>query len=81
MNKTLTLYTRAGCSLCEDMAAAVDGLLADRAIPVEHRDVDANPDLKARFGWDVPLLFDGETELARHRLDPVAFRAWLAGNA
>lgn len=80
MSKTLTLFTRTGCSLCEDMAAAVEGLLAGRAIRVVHRDVDTDPVLKTRFGWDVPLLFDGEMELARHRLDPVSFRAWLAGN-
>lgn len=78
MSKALTLITRTGCSLCDEMAAAVDGLLAGRAVEIVHRDVDADPDLKARFGWDVPLLFDGETELARHRLDPAAFRAWLA---
>lgn len=81
MSKGLILYTRTGCPLCEEMEAAVEGLLAGRTIAIARVDVDADAALKARYGWDVPLLFHGETEIARHRLDPAAFRAWLAGNA
>lgn len=40
-------------------------------------DVDADPVLKARFGWDVPLLFDGDAEICRHELNLPAFQAWL----
>ncbi|MFN3715451.1 MAG: glutaredoxin family protein [Thiobacillus sp.] len=80
MNKSLTLYTRAGCPLCEEMEAAIEGLRAGRTVAVARIDVDADAALKTRYGWDVPLLFDGETEIARHRLDPAVFRAWLAGN-
>jgi glutaredoxin len=81
VNKRLTLYTRAGCPLCEEMEAAAEGLLAGRAIGIARIDVDADPALKARYGWDVPLLFDGDTELGRHRLDPAAIRMWLAAQA
>ncbi|KAB2318001.1 glutaredoxin family protein [Betaproteobacteria bacterium SCN1] len=81
MTRTLILYTRAGCPLCEEMAAAAEGLLAGHAVGIATVDVDADPVLKARYGWDVPLLFDGGTELGRHRLDPAAIRAWLAAQA
>lgn len=77
MSKRLTLYSRTGCPLCEEMEAAVEGLLGDQAIGIDRVDVDADPALKARFGWDVPLLFDGETEIGRHRLDPASFSDWL----
>ena len=40
-------------------------------------DVDNDSSLKARFGWDVPLLFDGDAEICRHEFDAVAFAAWL----
>lgn len=40
-------------------------------------DIDKDADLKARFGWDVPLLFDGEREICRHTFNPVSFDAWL----
>ena len=77
MSKPLTLYTRTGCPLCEEMEAALEGLLAGRRIGIDRVDVDADPALKARFGWDVPLLFDGETEIARHRLTPALWSDWL----
>lgn len=77
MSRALTLYTRAGCPLCEDMAAAVEPLLAGGGHRLQPVDVDAEPALKARYGWDVPLLFDGETEICRHELDRVALLEWL----
>jgi hypothetical protein len=71
----LTLYTRAGCPLCEDMAEQVRARMgAHRLTEV---DVDGDPSLKARFGWDVPLLFDGDAEICRHEFDAVAFGGWL----
>ncbi len=44
-------------------------------------DVDADSLLKAEYGWDVPLLFDGNTEICRHQLDLPAFQEWLRVNA
>ena len=74
---TLTLYTRAGCPLCEEMEAAVSNLLRGTRHSLECVDVDADPLLKSRFGWEVPLLFDGNTELCRHELSLPAFQEWL----
>ena len=77
MSKSLTLFTRSGCPLCEEMAEAVRSLMAGsphRLVPV---DVDADPLLKAKYGWEVPLLFDGENEICRHELNLAAFREWL----
>lgn len=81
MNKTLTLYTRVGCPLCEDMASHALELTKATGHGLDPVDVDADPDLKARYGWDVPLLFDGDTELCRHQLDLPAFQDWLRANA
>lgn len=78
--RLLTLYSRARCPLCEEMAASVAPLAAAAGVRVRAVDVDADPALKSRFGWDVPLLFAGEREICRHRLDLPAVRAWLAGN-
>jgi len=78
--RLLTLYSRAQCPLCEDMAAAVGPLAAAAGVPLRTLDVDADPALRSRFGWDVPLLFAGEREICRHRPDLAAIRGWLAGN-
>ena len=77
MAKTLTLYTRAGCPLCEDMADAVQTLLAGSPHGLAQVDVDADATLRSRYGWDVPLVFDGDTELFRHQLNLPVLREWL----
>ncbi|WP_324779147.1 glutaredoxin family protein [Thiobacillus sedimenti] len=81
MASTLTLYTRAGCPLCEEMAAAVAGVLAGSPHRVDAVDVDRDPALRAQYGWDVPLLFDGEHEICRHELNLAALREWLRARA
>jgi hypothetical protein len=56
------------------MAEAVRARLGARRL--REVDVDADADLKARYGWDVPLLFDGDREICRHAFDADAFAAW-----
>jgi len=62
------------------MAAEVGALIAGTGHCLAPVDVDAEPSLKANFGWDVPLLFDGDTEICRYRLNLPAFREWLRAN-
>lgn len=59
------------------MAAEVRLRLAASGHVVQGVDVDADPALQQQYGWDVPLLFDGATEICRHQLDLDAFQAWL----
>jgi len=57
----LTVYTREGCALCEEMIAELGALIAARGIAVEILDVDADERARARYGLKVPvLLADGE---------------------
>jgi hypothetical protein len=59
------------------MAAEVRVLIAGSGHELSPVDVDTDPSLKARNGWDVPLLFDGATEICRHQLNLPAFQEWL----
>jgi hypothetical protein len=63
------------------MAAEVHALLAGTGHVLGYADVDADPLLKARYGWDVPLLFDGDVEICRHQINLPAFQEWLRLNA
>ena len=76
--RCLTLYTRRGCPLCDEMAAALAARLSGEPVRLSIVDVDTQADLKARFGWDVPLLFIGNSEICRHQLDIRALNNWLA---
>jgi hypothetical protein len=62
--------------MAEHVLALIAGT-GHRLVPV---DVDADPLLKAKFGWDVPLLFDGDTEICRHQLNLPVFQEWVAAN-
>ena len=66
--------------MCEDMAEHVRTLIAGTGHDLVPVDVDADPSLKARYGWDVPLLFGGDTEICRHQLNLPAFQEWLRLN-
>jgi thioredoxin reductase (NADPH) len=75
----LTLLTRAYCHLCDEMRAEVVPLAAAAAVPVDEIDVDADPDLEARWGDRVPVLLAGEHELFHYRVDLAVLTAYLAG--
>jgi len=72
------LLMRSYCHLCEEMEAVVAPLLAAAGLPLERVDVDADPALEERYGWDVPVLLHGAAVICRHRADAAAVRAWLA---
>jgi hypothetical protein len=58
----LTLLTREGCGLCEELLLELAALRArEPAIPAEELvDVDADPALQRRWGLKLPvLLLDG----------------------
>lgn len=69
MDRTLTLYGRAYCHLCDDMAAALEPLLAEHRCALEVVDVDASPELEARYGERVPVLVHQGVELCHYFLD------------
>ena len=68
----LTLYTRAGCHLCEDTRAVVQALLEERAAggrrtaALREQDISRDPEWERRFTATVPVLeLDGHVlELA-----------------
>ncbi len=70
----LTLYGRAYCHLCEEMALA----LRARGVAFDEVDVDSDPGLEARWGELVPVLagVDGR-EICHYRLDPAALERAL----
>lgn len=75
--RELTLYTRAGCHLCEEMKAALGPLLREFGAGLVEVDVDGNEELRAMYGNDVPVLLLGARKVAKHRLDVVQMRSQL----
>ena len=77
------LFTRAGCHLCDDTRATLEGLLEDRAAlgqaiaTVHEIDITADPDIERRNFDVIPVV-----ELGGRRLElavsPAKLRRFLA---
>jgi hypothetical protein len=81
--RSLILYTRAGCCLCEGLEERLRDLRP--ADPPRRVDVDSDPALQARYGLSVPVLAvaDGASGTITPlppvppRLKGEPLRAWL----
>ena len=67
----LTLLTREGCGLCEEMAEELAALGARLELPpIDSLDVDSDPELLRRHGHRIPVLLWDGVPIAAARLDP-----------
>ena len=68
------LYTRPGCHLCDE--ARREMLNADVAdlYELEEIDIDTDPELVRRFGWDIPVVAINDAVAFKHRLTRDDFR-------
>ena len=73
----VTLYSRPGCHLCEAAKAAIDPLLAEFGAPLREVNIDLDPVLVERYGWDIPVIFIGSRKAAKHKVNVKQFRRQL----
>ena len=72
----LTVYSRRGCHLCEDLLGQLEPLLRDRA-RIDVQDIDLDAALRERYNDRVPVVCADEEELCQYHLDQPAVLAWL----
>ena len=66
----LTIYSRPGCHLCDEMKTIVRRVARSVTTPItiEEIDISTDPDLESRYGVEIPvLLVDGE-KAAKYRV-------------
>ena len=73
----VTIYSRPGCHLCEEAKSQIAPLLKEFGARLTEIDIDEDPDLRARYDYDVPVIFLGARKAAKHRLDLAQFRRQL----
>jgi glutaredoxin len=73
----LTLYSRPGCHLCDDMKAIVTPVARELGCTVREVDIAGQPELESRFGQEIPVLFIGERKAFKYRLTESALRRRL----
>lgn len=65
----LTLLSRPGCHLCDEARRAIAPLMREFTVSFREVNIDEDAALHREFTNDVPVLFLGGREIARHRVD------------
>ena len=74
--KSVTLYTRAGCHLCEEAEATIRAT-AGPDVDVVLVDIDADPALHERYTVRVPVVEVDGVEIAEYEVDAAQLAAFL----
>jgi len=73
----VTLYTRAGCHLCDEARAVVAQVCEELGEGFEEIDVDTDPALRERFTDEVPVTFVDGRQHDFWRVSPDRLRTAL----
>jgi glutaredoxin len=74
---SVTIYSRPGCHLCDDMKAVVARVARSLPLRLEDVDVSTDPALEARYGPDIPVLMIGGKKAAKYRVTDDQLRRLL----
>jgi glutaredoxin len=75
--KTVTLYGRAGCHLCDDARAALERIRVEHPFILEEIDIEADDALLRRYLERIPVIALGREELFDFFVDEEALRRKL----
>ena len=75
----LTLYSRPGCHLCDQMKAVVDRVAAREPLAVQVVDIAGDPELEERYGLEIPVLLVNGRKAAKYRIGEEELRRILRG--
>jgi hypothetical protein len=79
--KSLTLYSRVGCHLCDVMKEQIEALASRFTFTLDVVDIDGDPKLREEYNWDVPVLLVDGKKIAKYRLDEAMLIRRLQGEA
>jgi glutaredoxin len=79
--RDVTIYSRPGCHLCEEAKTQLAPLLREFGARLTEINIDEDSQLRARYDYDVPVIFLGARKAAKHRVDLAQFRRQLMNNS
>jgi len=71
------LYTKESCGLCDKMKQEMRSADVEELYTLEEVDIEKDPDLFARYRYEIPVLIINGVEAFRHRLTAEQFRAYV----
>ena len=64
----VTLYSRPGCHLCDDMKAVVERVSQSVPLALTVIDISSDPQLEVLYGEEIPVLLVDGRKAAKYRV-------------
>jgi len=80
MKPHVTLYTRVGCCLCDDVKQVIAAARTDVEFTYEEIDIDRDPDLLRLYNHEVPVVAINRRKAFKYRLSMNEFLKKLAAS-
>ncbi len=77
----VTIYSRPGCHLCDEMKAVVARVGRTVPLLLTERDISTDPELEARYGLEIPVLMVNGQKAAKYRVTDAELLRILASRA
>ena len=77
MKPVVTVYSRSGCHLCENVEVTLAGLTEELNFDLEIKLIDASPELEKLYGHEVPVIHINGEHHDFFRVDVERFRSSL----
>ncbi len=65
----VTLYTRAGCCLCDDVKKVIEEARRQASFDYEEMDIDADPELTRLYNDEIPVIAIDGLNAFKYRVD------------
>ena len=75
----VTLYSRPGCHLCDDMKAVVSRVARTISMTIEEVDISGDPELEKLYDLEIPVLMIDGKKAAKIRVTEDALRRLIVG--
>ena len=73
----LTLFSRPGCHLCDEMKIVVDRVARTIALTIDIIDISTDAQLEALYGLEIPVLMVDGKKAAKYRVTEEELRRLL----
>ena len=73
----IEIYSRPGCHLCDEAKAVIEPFARTYPLVLTVTNIDTNPELRAAYGTEIPVVLINGTEAFRHRVDAHALERKL----
>jgi glutaredoxin len=77
MKVQVTLYSKPGCHLCDEMKAEIARADCSEAFDLKEVNIESDAELFARYRHDIPVLNIRGVDVFKHRVRAWEFDAYL----